>query len=501
MQENVEIIIPNRMELLPVVINNASSIATLMGFQKKEIRNIELGVEEAVGNIIRYAFEEGEREDIRICFAMESLGLGISIFEKGIPFDPSVVKEFSPEKFKENLSDEGLGMYLLKQFMDEFSFTNHGKSGKETRIFKYLHNRKLEQMLDKQEKARVEQEREQEQLPKGSVPFVIRPLKADEAVEVSRCAYTSYGYTYVHEAIYYPERVREMNRNGDLISYVAVNEDNDEIMSHCALEREEDAMLPQVGVAATKPRYRGQGCLNGLNVALIEEATKRGFTGVYGRGISTHFYSQKSMLKHGMKPCALLVSSGKERKYKGIEQKKIQRESVFLQMLYLNRPAKHWVYLPPKHKDMIRRIYAFIGGEPEFRKCDDQWGMPSAASEVSIITNMNSLTADIFVRSFGSDLSHEIAGSMQKLIREELKTIYIYLPLADPASCRVTADLEKLGFFFAGIKPASENKDVLILQYLNNHEIDYDYIASGCEESNEIMKYVKQMDPNCQNKN
>lgn len=291
MQEKIEMIIPNRLELLPVVISNAASIAALMGFSKADIRNIELGVEEAVGNIIRYAFEEGEREDIRILFSMKALGLGISVFEKGMPFDPSVVHEFSPEKFKEDLSEEGLGMYLLKQFMDEFSFINHGKAGKETRIFKHLHNRKLEQILDEEETVRVKQEREQEQLPKGSVPFTIRPLKANEAVEVSRCAYTSYGYTYVHEAIYYPERVREMNRSGDLISYVAVNENNNEIMSHCGLEREEDALLPQVGVAATKPRYRGQGCLNGLNVALIDEAKKEDlpeFTGVGSQPISFH---------------------------------------------------------------------------------------------------------------------------------------------------------------------------------------------------------------------
>ncbi|MCF8229009.1 MAG: ATP-binding protein [Bacteroidales bacterium] len=494
--EKIELVIYNNYDLLAVVIDLAKSLATAMKFEEVDIRKIELGVEEAVGNIIKYAFEEGEREKVKIVFSVESLGLGISVFEKGLPFDPDVIAEFSPEKFMQDLSDEGLGMYLLKQYMDEFSFINHGKEGKETRIFKYRHNRDLEQILNEEEKARAVAEREYEQLPRGSVKYTIRSLQPEEAVEVSRCAYTSYGYTYVHEAIYYPERVRAMNKSGDLISFVALNDENGDIMSHCALEREEDPFLPQVGVAATKPVYRGQGCLNGLNIALLNEARKRKFTGVFGRGISTHNYSQRSMLKHGLMPSALLVSSGKERKYKGIEQKKVQRESVVLQMIYMNEPQEHWVYPPAEHREMIRKIYGFIRGNPEIREIPQDLKPPEQASVIHLQTNMNSLVADIYIRSFGSDAVPEVARNLKKLCREEILSIYLHLPLADPLTAKLCREFEKLGFFFAGIMPASENRDRLILQYLNNYAIDYNYIATACDETQEILDYVRSQDPN-----
>ena len=58
-----------------------------------------------------------------------------------------------------------------------------------------------------------------------------------------------------------------------------------------------------------------------------------------------------------------------------------------------------------------------------------------------------------------------------------------------------------MGFFFAGIKPGSGNGDVIILQYQNNHGIDYEYVAIGCDESRQILEYVREHDPNYQNNN
>lgn len=499
--ETIEMIIPNNYDILPVVIESASKIAGLMGFDDQDTRKIELGVEEAVGNIIKYAFDKGDRSTVRIVFSLERLGLGISVFEKGIPFDPSLVAEFSPEKFNKDLSDEGLGMYLLKQFMDEFSFINHGKQGKETRLFKYLHNSDIEQLMDEAEKEKALQEREEEKLPAGSIKYSVRRMLPEEAVEVSRCAYTSYGYSYANEAFYYPERVREMNATEDVISFVAINRENDEVMAHCALEREEDRQIPQMGVAATKPRYRGQGCLNNLNVALLHEAEKQNFTGVFAYCISTHFFSQKAMLKHQLMPCAFMASFGPEMKFKEIDQKIMQRESVFIQFKYLLNPGEHYIYPPRKHEKMIRKMYGFIGGDPEIRTIAVAPELPRKSSVLRVNTNASLVTASIFVIDYGEDLVKEIADITKRLCRDRIMTIYLYLKLADPLTAVAVEDTEEQGFFFSGIKPGSHNGDMLIMQYLNNHVIDYDYIAAGCDESKEILDYIRKTDPNYQVQN
>lgn len=381
-------------------------------------------------------------------------------------------------------------MYLMKKFMDSFSFQNLGKQGKETRLFKYLDQSKVENLLSKEDLEKVQGEREAESLPKGSVKYTVRMLKPDEAVEVSKCAYASYGYTYVHEDIYYPERVRALNKSGDLLSFVAVKDDG-EVISHAALEREDDPLVPEFGVAVTKPRYRGQGCLNAISIYRKEKARDFNFMGIYGKGITTHFFSQKSMLKHGMNPCALYLSSGMERTYKGIEQKKIQRESVVIHFQYMNPPDKILIYPPDKHAGLIEEIYLNLGVKPELVETSKPPKTKPGDSKISVKTYLNSMTSNIKIIEYGKDIVRAVNAHLDALCLERIESVYLYLPVMDENTAFYCEEFENLGFFFAGIMPASESRDALVLQYLNNYTIDYDLVSVGCEFSEKIKEYVR----------
>ncbi len=494
-EQTVKVVIPNELGFLSMIIDVAGNIAKKMGFSEGEIQHIEIGSEEAISNIIKYAFDEGEETTVDIDFNLKKLGLEIVISEKGMPFDPSVVPEFSPEKFKEDLSEDGLGMYLMKKFMDEFAFHNLGKEGKKTCLFKYLASSKVEEVLSDDELENAQKEREAATLPKGSVHYTVRRMKPEEAVEVSRCAYTSYGYTYVHEDVYYPDRLRTLNENEDVISFVCVTDDG-EIIAHAALEREKDRMVPQLGIAATKPKFRGQGCLGALNNALIEEAIRRKFTGFYARGITTHVFSQKSILKMGMVSCGILISSGKEREYKGIEQGKIQRESVVLMFKYLNKPLDQVVFLPEKHAQIIEDIYTNLDHMPVIAEIDLGIKLPDEASDILVSPNNASLTADIYVHVYGKDVLYNVQDKLRILCQNRYETIYLHLKLKDHFTALFTGEFERMGFFFAGVMPHSENNDVLILQYLNNHVIDYDYVNVADAFAEKLKAYIKDNDIN-----
>ncbi len=43
----------------------------------------------------------------------------------------------------------------------------------------------------------------------------IGPLQRAQAIEVCRCIYDAYRYTYVNEHLYYPDRVVALNESGD----------------------------------------------------------------------------------------------------------------------------------------------------------------------------------------------------------------------------------------------------------------------------------------------
>ena len=97
-------------------------------------------------------------------------------------------------------------------------------------------------------------------------------MQSHEAIEVSKCFYKSYGYSFVYRQIYYPDRIIELNEIGQMESVVAVTPDN-EVIGHCALLRWDSRPdVAEIGLAVVKPEFRGQGCLTRLTEYLIEKA-------------------------------------------------------------------------------------------------------------------------------------------------------------------------------------------------------------------------------------
>lgn len=445
--------------------------------------------------VINYGFDQVEPGKFDIIFEQQAMGLNIIIKEKGIPFDPSLIHQYSKDTLTKDLDQKGLGTFLMKQCIDEVSIRNLGRDGIETHLFKHLNNKQIHELISEQDLADVERDKSAKALPKGSVKYMVKHMLPLQAIEVSKGAYSSYGYTYVHEDIYYPDRVRELNKSNAMISYIAIT-DTGEIIAHNAIENTE-GMPPELGVAFTKPKYRGQGCLNALISFILEDAHKLNYGGMYARGVTTHTFSQKTLLKYGFKETALYVSSGLERKYKGIEQKKIQRESVFIMYLYFSTPKKHIIYPPLHHRQMIIDIYQHAGAN--FQIADS--GAVQLLSEQTIshvATDLGSKTAQIFISSYAGDTVAHVKAALRSLCLQRLETIYLHLPLSNPNTATTTQQFEALGFFFSGIMLGDTGSDALILQYLNNYVIDYEQIKVESQYGAKLLDYVRQNDINQQ---
>ena len=488
--------VPNDIKYLPLILSSINKNAEILGFEESDIKRIELGAEEAISNVIKYAFDKDEETFFDVIFENSNTGFKLIIKEKGIPFDPALIPEFDPDELLDNMSDEGLGVYLMREFFDDVSFKNLGKEGRETILFKHLGNKTIDKLMSEKELGLIEKEKEAEILPRGSVSYAVRRMQPDEAVDVSKGAYSSYGYTYVLEHIYYPDRVREMNKKDELISFVGVNDDNKEVIAHCALEIEEaDLKVPQLGVAFTKPKYRGQGCMNRLGAACMEDAEQRGLYGIYARGVTTHPYSQKSLLKFDMFESAIYISSGTIREYKGMEGTS-QRESVVIHYRYLNPPTEIKIYPPLHHTEIIDDIYTHLKYKPTFCDIKDTDEKEIDESVIDIQTDKLNMVGKIRVKEYGKDLLHETATNLKSLCLDRFETIYLYLKISHPLTAKYTQEFERMGFFFSGLIPGSEFGDALVLQYLNNCKINYDKIKVASEFGEKLLTYIKERDPN-----
>jgi len=493
-KNQVTLAIPNNFTFLPMILNMVRNMADIMGFEQESIYQLELGTEEAVSNVIKYAFEGREDENFKIILEPITLGLNIIIREKGEPFDPSLIPKYSKKSLSTDLNEKGLGPYLMKQLFDKVSFHNLGKEGKETILFKHINNKQIHKLITEEELSIVEKEKSGSPLPKGSVHYSIRRMKPEEAIEVSKCAYSSYGYTYIHEDIYYPGRVRALNQSDNLISFIAVTQQN-EIIAHTAFELLEGDLAPELGVAFTKPKYRGQGCMNNLTKELLSEAGRRNFIGIFARGVTTHAFSQKSLIKFGFKESAFYLSSGLERTYKGgIDQDKPRRESVLIMFLYLSAPKDHVIYPPLHHREMIERIYQHLGVTPDSKISSKETENTVGETLTKIVTDPNSLMAHIKITGYTERSIDEVKENLRLLCLQRIETIHLHLPLGNPSTAFRTAEFERLGFFFAGIMPSCSGNDILVLQYLNNYAIDYDALVIESDMGKEMLEYIRKCD-------
>jgi len=486
-QDEIILTVPNNLGYLPLILDATAAFARLLGFDDKKSNEVLLGVEEAVVNVIDHAFAEGEQASFELVFQEIALGMQITIKDQGMPFDPLELAKMAETKSFNAEDTRGLGLRLMYGFMDEVSFVNLGKAGKETRLVKYRGTRIPEMM----ESPRADIHTETQPMP----AYHIRQMLPHEAAAVSKCAYLSYGYSYSNEHVYFPERLRQLNEEGKMVSLVAVTEDHG-IIGHIAfIFNGDDPLVPVSDDAFVIPQYRGSGCLNDLGKALIDWAMDHGLMGTYTWAVTSHPYSQKVALKWGLSDTAILLAGDIPFEFKAIKEGSTQRESETILFRYFRPVDKIEIYAPLHHVDMITQIYEHQGVPVEVLKPAPGIDIPDEEAILEVKYDP-SIIAFITVKQYGRNVTSEVSRILKGLCIQRIETIYLYFPLNEPHTALLTADFEALGFFFCGIMPGSEGRDRLMLQYLNNQSLDYSQICLNSETGKMLLNYIKKHDPN-----
>ncbi len=89
------LIVPNEISYLSAIQAFARETAGAVGFDKNDAEKILLALEEAVTNIIQHAYEEGEQASFEVLFEPLTTGLKITLKDKGLPFYPEKIAEYT----------------------------------------------------------------------------------------------------------------------------------------------------------------------------------------------------------------------------------------------------------------------------------------------------------------------------------------------------------------------------------------------------------------------
>ena len=113
----------DQVSLLPAFVEDAVKASKL----KAEVADsLNLALEEAVVNVINYAYPEGTVGEVIIDAATTDSALTFTITDNGKPFDPTARKEVDINASVEERPIGGLGIHLVRQIMDDVRYERRG---------------------------------------------------------------------------------------------------------------------------------------------------------------------------------------------------------------------------------------------------------------------------------------------------------------------------------------------------------------------------------------
>jgi len=488
--------ITNEIAYLHAIQSFARELANEIGFGKDDQDAILLALEEAVTNVIEHAFEPAERAAFQIIFEPSTAGIKIIIKDRGLPYDPGLVPGYTEPDDIGDMPSHGLGSYIMKKCVDEVSFINLGKEGKELHLIKHFPKKSIAEYDEASRSEPVPERSEKSVFPTQLQEIEVRLMRPSEAVEVSRLFYRTYGYSYFSDVMYYPDRLAELNRQGALISIVAVSGEG-EIVGHQAMIR--DALTDTIfeaGRGAVKTSFRGHNLLLRMMEFLIDKAKADGFKGIYGKPVTVHEYSQKVTGRIGFKDCAVLLGCApSDIAFKGIAGKFSQRGTYVYCFLPLVQLPVVPVYLPSHHEAILRKIYSNLGLSKNFITSHSSVPEDDLSIMRSKIIPEDNI-AEIVIRHYGRDCVAALRRLLKDLCVRKIDQITLFLDLGDPATGIMCEKFEELGFFLSGMIPCLHFEDTLMLQYLNNIVLDYSQIDAYSDMTKELLAYIKERDPN-----
>jgi sigma-B regulation protein RsbU (phosphoserine phosphatase) len=116
------ITLPNDIDEVPKLATFVDEVCEIVGFDMSTAMSLNLALEEAVVNVMSYAYPSGTTGNVNIEAMANDKRLKFIICDWGTPFDPTAEKEVDTTLSAEERPIGGLGIHLVRQIMDSINY-------------------------------------------------------------------------------------------------------------------------------------------------------------------------------------------------------------------------------------------------------------------------------------------------------------------------------------------------------------------------------------------
>ena len=460
---------------LPPVIEFVKEMTFRLGLRDTE--PVDRAVELVCRNVIEHAFGPEEEGSFDVEVLRQAGQVVVAVEDQGLPFDYKRLQD----------GEDRTVLEILHRSFDETRFVNLGRRGNRVELLKHLPHTDVRDHLPEEEHHRTVEATAAHE----DVSLEIRMMRPEESFELSRCVYRSYGYSYDWDDIYYPERIRELQEQGLMISCVAVTPE-DEFVGHLAITVERPGSpVGESGQAVVDPRFRGHHLFPKMKTFMARWAADAGMCGLYSEATAVHPYSQRGNLHLGAKETGFLLGYiPASVSYKQIgDERADRRGSVALFYMRVSDEPEREIFPPAPYVEGVRRVVEYNGLRRTIGEVPDPALHPS---RMSVEVRQDHNLAFLRVEEPGGDLGELVHKHLRDLSLHRVDCVYVDLPLSHPTTQRSAAGLQNLGVFFGGIIPEAHpgGGDVLRLQYLNNVDIEAGDVSTASDFGEELLGLI-----------
>ena len=414
----------------------------------------------AVSEILRRRIAEAYPDKtgtLRFEVYLSETELEVSIWDKGLPYwyDDFYVNTVNKA--------DGTNQYIMDQFVDNIGIEKLGKDGQ--RIFVKM------RILNPIKFVAPEPYEEMEVLDTNI--SIRQVLTKEDVMEAIRCIYSEYGYDYGHEEMYYVDEFMNQIKNGNIMSFLAVN-DHGQVAGHFALIFSETYKgMPDLSTVVIRKEFRGLGLFSLFTEYCLEIGKKEKFRGIMGEPVAYHPMSQKAVLKAGFTPTAVLLAFLDPKMPKAYS-KDNQRMDIFASVKILDPEAESCVYPPLSIVPLVKNIYDSLGWKYEILQPE---GMADT-THISIEDNHLLKIKSIIIHEGSEDLKETLDSAVNSAIRDKHEMIELMLSMRTP-SCEYAYHVAKQsGFILSGLMPGGEDDDYILMQKLMGKAPDYSRLVA-----------------------
>jgi len=112
----------NNIDNIPHLAAFVDEVCTSIGFDDATTMQMNLALEEAVANVMKYAYPPETEGNVSIKAQANNERLKFTITDKGAPFDPTAVEDADVTLSAEERPIGGLGIHLIRQIMDSINY-------------------------------------------------------------------------------------------------------------------------------------------------------------------------------------------------------------------------------------------------------------------------------------------------------------------------------------------------------------------------------------------